>query len=601
MFYRFLPSPVSDILDRGKTRTTGPSQSGGSPLPDNARLRYAERSRYESGSRLCVRESAPAYEGSVESGDEPEPTCDDAAASCDRELPAFDEGEAGLERFSVKLQYADAATVHKALQSLFRVGRRVLLCSIDALRVMRDNVHYLEIGYSSFANYCERELGLGRSTAYEYVRAAEALDELPRLRALFGRGEVSWDQVRAITRIATPQTEVEWIELAFDEPVGVLQEEVRAARREGRDVPHDRRYGLPNLMVKMTFKCTIEERERVLNAFAVVSHGFGVDLGCDGETGSRSDGDRRAPLVRWADAVLSGEIPGSPAEPGDGEQDDGEGKGTIGARPRTKRGAPAQTILYRTCPECGKSTVDTAEGRVAVSPERVAELEAVSNHVEITPEEEERVADLPAGEVDKPNSARLTRQVLHRDGLKCANPDCNRTDDLQAHHIKFRSEGGPTSLSNEVAVCRICHAMIHEGLLEVTGSVDSGLTWKPHPVDPTVKVYNAEALHQLLKALVAKVPTPAAPEGEDGKDGFPRPRSRMTMQSRYVDSHRLEALIEALTDFGFRKSDSEERVRWAVATLIREKSADPDGPAEPEPLDDQEIINKAFQFGQPGF
>ena len=47
------------------------------------------------------------------------------------------------------------------------------------------------------------ELGAGR----EHVRVARALGSLPRLADALGRGELSYSKVRALTRVATPETE----------------------------------------------------------------------------------------------------------------------------------------------------------------------------------------------------------------------------------------------------------------------------------------------------------------------------------------------------------------------------------------------------------
>ena len=70
--------------------------------------------------------------------------------------------------------------------------------------------------------------------------------------------------------------------------------------------------------------------------------------------------------------------------------------------------------------------------------------------------------------IDRPNTPRLRRRVLLRDGSTCANPLCRRRLGLMAHHLVFRSEGGPTEIQNETAVCAVCHALLHQGQLEVS-------------------------------------------------------------------------------------------------------------------------------------
>jgi hypothetical protein len=148
---------------------------------------------------------------------------------------------------------------------------------------------------------------------------------------------------------------------------------------------------------------------------------------------------------------------------------------------------------------------------VRVSPERVAELAPHANTVTIAPEEELIAEALPAGESDPSNSSRLARQVLCRDGQRCQNPGCDSWRNLQAHHIVYRSEGGRTALSNEVTVCDRCHALIHAGLLEVTGHPGQGLTWTPRPVAPGAKVRDAEVLRHRLHELARTLPPAPRP------------------------------------------------------------------------------------------
>jgi hypothetical protein len=50
-------------------------------------------------------------------------------------------------------------------------------------------------------------VGLDRGAARERVRVARALGTLPRLAEALARGELSYAKVRALTRVATPETE----------------------------------------------------------------------------------------------------------------------------------------------------------------------------------------------------------------------------------------------------------------------------------------------------------------------------------------------------------------------------------------------------------
>lgn len=56
--------------------------------------------------------------------------------------------------------------------------------------------------------------GLSPGTARDRVRVARALTELPEVREGFSAGRLSYSQVRAITRVATPEDQGRWIDAA---------------------------------------------------------------------------------------------------------------------------------------------------------------------------------------------------------------------------------------------------------------------------------------------------------------------------------------------------------------------------------------------------
>jgi len=62
-------------------------------------------------------------------------------------------------------------------------------------------------GFCSCAAWLTWRVGLDRGAARERVRVARALGTLPRLAQALARGELSYSKVRALTRVATPDTE----------------------------------------------------------------------------------------------------------------------------------------------------------------------------------------------------------------------------------------------------------------------------------------------------------------------------------------------------------------------------------------------------------
>src|ERR687895_1274624 len=64
-------------------------------------------------------------------------------------------------------------------------------------------------GFASCAAWLSWRVGLDPGAARERVRVARALEHLPRLAQALARGELSYAKVRALTRVATPETEAQ--------------------------------------------------------------------------------------------------------------------------------------------------------------------------------------------------------------------------------------------------------------------------------------------------------------------------------------------------------------------------------------------------------
>src|SRR6266480_2023212 len=62
-------------------------------------------------------------------------------------------------------------------------------------------------GFSSCAAWLTWRVGLAPGAAREHVRVARALGTLPLLARALARAELSYSKVRALTRVATPETE----------------------------------------------------------------------------------------------------------------------------------------------------------------------------------------------------------------------------------------------------------------------------------------------------------------------------------------------------------------------------------------------------------
>ncbi len=69
-------------------------------------------------------------------------------------------------------------------------------------------------GFRSCAEWLAHRTGIDMGAARERVRAARALRELPLTSQALARGELTFSKVRALTRVAEPETEAHFLELA---------------------------------------------------------------------------------------------------------------------------------------------------------------------------------------------------------------------------------------------------------------------------------------------------------------------------------------------------------------------------------------------------
>jgi hypothetical protein len=137
---------------------------------------------------------------------------------------------------------------HHALSRLAR--RRAALdaeegrCLLTALRAAA----HLHLGFGTFAEYVERVLGYSPRSTHEKLRVAEALERLPALARALDEGVLSWSALRELTRVASADTEHEWLEFSRGKTVRQLADVVAHAnpgdRPDSPRTPGPRRHVL---------------------------------------------------------------------------------------------------------------------------------------------------------------------------------------------------------------------------------------------------------------------------------------------------------------------------------------------------------------------
>lgn len=97
-------------------------------------------------------------------------------------------------------------------------------------------------GCRGTAQWLSWRCGMGRGTAREHVRVARALEQLPVTRTEFAGGRLSFSKVRALSRVAVPETEQELVQIAKKGTASHVERIVRGCRRaDAADDPKQQR------------------------------------------------------------------------------------------------------------------------------------------------------------------------------------------------------------------------------------------------------------------------------------------------------------------------------------------------------------------------
>jgi hypothetical protein len=279
---------------------------------------------------------------------------------------------------------------------------------------------YVCFGFVSLYEYMEHVLGYKPHTARERMRVARALVELPETTAALARGALSYSAVRELTRVATAETEADW--LAQAEGLVVNQIESLVANHRPGDRPDDPTD--PDLRPRVVrLELPPEVYALWRQARMVVAEERGAEI---------SDADVIETICRSVIAPSTGE-----------------------------RG-PAHQIAYQQCQDCRRATQNGAGREIDVGPEvleRAACDAKILGSLDATTPERATTTVTP----------RIREQVFARDHHRCTVPGCRSARNLEVHHLIEQARGGMHELWNITLLCSGHHAALHAGLLTMQG------------------------------------------------------------------------------------------------------------------------------------
>jgi hypothetical protein len=290
----------------------------------------------------------------------------------------------------------------------------------------------------SCAQWLAWRCGLLPRAAREHVRVARRLPELPVIHAAFARGELSYSKVRALTRIADPQTEEDLLAMGRALTASQLERAVRAAGGHDRGGERPPRRRLPDHVLERR-RIAGDPRRLAPEDGAVVLRALDAarDQLWEGKEGGSAEPPSSAEtLVAVAEAALTS----APARAG-------------GERYQVVVHVDADTLAGDDGGGCA------LDDEAAVAPETARRLACDASVVTMS---ERNGRLLSVGRKTRSIPPALRRALLARDG-RCRFPGCDNRLCVDGHHIEHWVRGGATNLDNLLLLCRRHHRLVHEG------------------------------------------------------------------------------------------------------------------------------------------
>jgi hypothetical protein len=333
-------------------------------------------------------------------------------------------------------------------------------------------------GFRSCVHWLSWRVGLDPGAAREKVRVARALGSLPHLAGALARGELSYAKVRALTRVATPETEARLLQVGRAGTAAHVERIVRGWRRldakseareaarqharralhvardeDGTVVLHGRlapEVGELLLRALDAARETLYQRGRKAAADGLPGDGRPVDASAEAPTRAQQQADALALL---AEAALHHEL--DPGAPGERYQVVVHVDAPVLADPDQ----PGQSVL---------------EGGGRVSAETSRRLACDASRVVMRHDEAGRVVEVGARTRTIPPALRRTLQQRDRG---CRFPGCGLARG-EGHHVRHWAAGGPTTLSNLATLCRFHHRAVHEEGYGIERGADGALRFR---------------------------------------------------------------------------------------------------------------------------
>ncbi|MYB18100.1 MAG: DUF222 domain-containing protein [Holophagales bacterium] len=443
---------------------------------------------------------------------------------------------------------AGMSTKERMGEEIATLAARIDAATYELLVLIRkfDEEEGWNCGFLSCAQWLSWRIGLAPGAAREKVRVARALGELPLMSEAMKRGQLSYSKVRALTRIARPDTEKDLVELGRAGTAAYIERVVRSWRRIDRSVEaaddelrdassHVTTHIDENGMFVIRGRLAPEAGEVLMKALKAAGEKLYAEQQGDRPPAGKVRADA---LALIAESALKGGL--DPGSSGDRYQvvvhvSDEElrareavpevgcascvsaetaaahvSAGTPPTRPQHQPAAraeaehvPAETPTSLQ-PRRGRSSPRGAwlgDSHVPVSAETARRIACDAGKVRITHRSGQI---LSVGRKTRTIPPPIRRALEFRD-QGCRFPGCT-SKHCDAHHIVHWADGGETKLSNLMLLCRRHHRLLHEGGFSVRMSEEGAVQFfhrrgRPLEESPAPPPVGLRAARELVEHL----------------------------------------------------------------------------------------------------
>ncbi len=349
----------------------------------------------------------------------------------------------------------------------------------ELVREVDRRQQFLADGSRTLTDWLSARFSIRHKTARQLVSVARRLSDLPLLSERFSSGDLSLDQVDAISRMATADTEAGLIEEALGLSNALLDRKARRANPPTA-VDEAEAHRVRTLWIQRTLDGA---------SGRLTAHLPHLDLEIV-ETAIRDKADKMSvnPETGLFDAYSQRMADGLV-----------EVCATTGDQTSV---SPPQIVVHADLDAL--TTIDsgvTELGSGALVPNETARRLACDCVLETVITDGSVI--IGVGRNSRTVPGWLRRLVHHRDGGVCRFSGCDNSNWLQVHHIVHWSKGGTTDLDNLILLCRFHHRFVHEEGWSITTGPGGGFQFRKP--DRTVYPPPKPDLHPTLKQLVRPI------------------------------------------------------------------------------------------------